>query len=156
MKRQLWFAAKSIVVLACLLLLWHFVVIALKIPKYILPGPWPVAKAVKDRFPDLANSLLLTTEAAAMGLTGSVIVGVAVALVFAQWRALRQLLFPYTILLADCPDRGHCAAHHHVGWIGNLFGGTDRVYHLPCADHRQYHAGTDQRGRKFAASFSYA
>jgi NitT/TauT family transport system permease protein len=103
MKRQLWFALKSIIVLGCLLTLWQFAVIALHVPKYILPGPWPVAEAVKDRFPDLANSLLLTTEAAAMGLAGSVIVGVAVALVFAQWRALRQLLFPYTILLQTVP-----------------------------------------------------
>jgi hypothetical protein len=103
MKRQLLFALKSVVVLACLLALWQVAVIALEIPKYILPGPWPVAKAVVDRFPDLAHSLLLTTEAAAMGLAGSVVAGVAVALVFAQWRALRQLLFPYTILLQTVP-----------------------------------------------------
>ena len=52
MKRHLWFALKSFIVLACLLTIWHVAVIALHIPKYILPGPWPVAEAVRDRFPD--------------------------------------------------------------------------------------------------------
>jgi NitT/TauT family transport system permease protein len=103
MNRHLWFALKSVVVLACLLALWQVAVVELAIPKYILPGPWIVAKAVVERFPELVRSLLLTTEAAALGLGGSVVVGVAVALVFAQWRGLRQLLFPYTILLQTVP-----------------------------------------------------
>jgi len=103
MKRHLWFALKSVAVLACLLAVWQIAVVELAIPKYILPGPWIVAQAVIERFPELASSLLLTTEAAALGLAGSVVVGVAVALVFAQWRGLRQLLFPYTILLQTVP-----------------------------------------------------
>src|SRR5665811_1676822 len=52
---------------------------------------------------DRMQSLWLTTEAVAMGLLGSVIAGVAVALVFAQWRGLRRLFFPYTILLQTVP-----------------------------------------------------
>jgi len=46
---------------------------------------------------------LLTAEAAALGLAGSIVAGVAVALIFAQWRWLRRLLFPYTILLQTVP-----------------------------------------------------
>jgi len=93
----------SLVVLACLLLLWHFAVLNLKIPPYMLPGPEIVAKAVVNRFSALVKSLWLTTEAAAMGLVSSIIVGVAVALMFAQWSWLRRLLYPYTILLQTVP-----------------------------------------------------
>jgi NitT/TauT family transport system permease protein len=103
MRRHLWFALNSVLVLATLLLIWHLAVINLKIPPYMLPGPWAVAKAVVNRFPALLNSLLLTTEAAALGLVSSIIVGVTVALIFAQWRWLRQLVFPYTILLQTVP-----------------------------------------------------
>jgi len=102
-KRHLLLVFNSILVFACLLGLWQIAVLVLHVPKYMLPGPWIVAMAVKDRFPELTQSLLITTEAAALGLVSSILVGVAVALVFAQWRWLRQLLFPYTILLQTVP-----------------------------------------------------
>jgi NitT/TauT family transport system permease protein len=103
MKRHLWFAINSLVVLACLLATWHFAAVGFKLPAYILPDPWDVALAVKERFPALAASFLLTSEAAAMGLAASIVGGVAIALVFAQWRWLRRLVFPYTILLQTVP-----------------------------------------------------
>jgi NitT/TauT family transport system permease protein len=103
MKRHLWFALNSLIVLACLLAVWQVAVLELKIAPYMLPGPWIVAKAVVNRFPALVASLLITTEAAALGLISSIVVGVAIALMFAQWRWLRRLVFPYTILLQTVP-----------------------------------------------------
>ena len=103
MKRHLWFALNSLIVLACLLAIWQVAVLELKIAPYMLPGPWIVAKAVVNRFPSLVGSLLITAEAAAMGLVSSIVVGVAIALVFAQRRWLRRLVFPYTILLQTVP-----------------------------------------------------
>jgi NitT/TauT family transport system permease protein len=103
MKRHLWLVLNSGIVLVCLLAIWQAAVLLLHIPKYILPGPLLVAEAVQVRFPELMHSLLLTTEAAAIGLLSSIVVGVAIALVFAQWSWLRQLLYPYTILLQTVP-----------------------------------------------------
>jgi NitT/TauT family transport system permease protein len=103
MKRHLWFALNSLLVLVALLTLWHFAVLGLRIPPYMLPGPLLVGQAVLRRLPVLATSLLLTTEAAALGLICSIVAGVAVALIFAQWRGLRRLFFPYTILLQTVP-----------------------------------------------------
>ena len=103
MKRHLVFATNSLIVLLCLLATWHFAVILFKVPPYMLPGPLIVGSAVVRKFPALMSSLLLTAEAAVMGLAASVLVGVAIALVFAQWRWLRQLLYPYTILLQTVP-----------------------------------------------------
>lgn len=103
MKRQLWLVLNSILVLACLLACWQLAVVLLHVPKYMLPGPLIVGEAVVNRFSTLMQSLLLTAEAAAVGLLASVVVGVAIALLFAQWRWLRRLLFPYTILLQTVP-----------------------------------------------------
>jgi NitT/TauT family transport system permease protein len=103
MKRQGLLAINSVIVFACLLGLWQAVVSLNHLPPYILPGPLIVAAAVRDRFPSLVSSLLITSEEAAGGLAASIVVGVAVAMVFAQWRWLRQLLYPYTILLQTVP-----------------------------------------------------
>jgi len=89
-------------VLIVLLTIWQSAV-WMGVPAYMLPGPPAVASAVVERFPSLIRSLWLTAEAAAVGLLGSIFVGVAIALAFAQWRALRRLLFPYTILLQTVP-----------------------------------------------------
>jgi NitT/TauT family transport system permease protein len=103
MKAKGLLAINSVIVLACLLGLWQALVSLNHVPKYILPGPLVVAQALHDRFPSLANSFLITTEEAAGGLVASIVAGVAAAMVFAQWRWLRQLLYPYTILLQTVP-----------------------------------------------------
>jgi NitT/TauT family transport system permease protein len=103
MKRQGWLLINSVIVLACLLGIWQAVVSLNHLPIYILPGPLLVATALRDRYPSLLNSLLITTEEAAGGLAGSIVAGVAIAMIFAQWRWLRQLLYPYTILLQTVP-----------------------------------------------------
>jgi NitT/TauT family transport system permease protein len=102
MKKR-WLAVNSVVVFASLLAIWSLVVSFAHLPAYILPGPLDVAEALRDRFPSLLNSLAITTEEAAGGLAASIVVGVAVAMVFAQWRWLRQLVYPYTILLQTVP-----------------------------------------------------
>jgi NitT/TauT family transport system permease protein len=103
MKRQGLLVLNSVIVLLCLVGLWQAVVSLNHLQVYILPGPLVVAKALRERFPSLLNSLMITTEEAAGGLAASIVAGVAVAMIFAQWRWLRQMLYPYTILLQTVP-----------------------------------------------------
>jgi NitT/TauT family transport system permease protein len=103
MKKQAILALNSLAVFACLLGLWQIIVSVNHLPPYILPGPLLVVQALHDRLPSLLNSFLITTEEAAGGLIASIVAGVAAAMVFAQWRWLRQLLYPYTILLQTVP-----------------------------------------------------
>jgi NitT/TauT family transport system permease protein len=103
MKKQGLLLANSMIVLMGLLGVWQAVVSLNHLQAYILPGPLAVALALRERFPSLLNSLLITTEEAAGGLAASIVAGVAAAMVFAQWRWLRQLLYPYTILLQTVP-----------------------------------------------------
>jgi len=102
-KRRLIAALNAIGVFVFLLLLWAALVWLLRIKPFMLPSPLIVARAIASRFHSLLISLLITGEAAAGGLIASIVVGVGVALIFAQSRWLRRLLYPYTVLLQTVP-----------------------------------------------------
>jgi NitT/TauT family transport system permease protein len=103
MSRRALMALSSALVLACVLALWQAIIWINHLPVYILPGPVTVAEAIAARYPSLLNSLWITTREAAGGLLASIAAGLCIALVFAQWRWLRQTLYPYTILLQTVP-----------------------------------------------------
>jgi NitT/TauT family transport system permease protein len=103
MKRRGLLVINSLLVLACLLGLWQALIWVNRLPAYILPGPLEVAKVLYLRYPALLGSFWITTREAAAGLAASVAAGIGVAMIFAQWRWLRQTLYPYTILLQTVP-----------------------------------------------------
>jgi NitT/TauT family transport system permease protein len=115
MKKSL-LALNAAAVFLCLLGLWQAVVRLNHLPPYILPGPALVARAIHDRYPALLDSLWITTVEAASGLAASIVVGVAAAMIFAQWRWLRQTLYPYTILLQTVPIVA--IAPLIINWVG--------------------------------------
>ena len=93
----------ALAVFAGLLLLWQGLDLLLHLPPYMLPPPLAVGRAVVARFPSLVASLAITSEEAAGGLAASIVVGVLIALLFAQSRWIRRMLYPYTILLQTVP-----------------------------------------------------
>jgi NitT/TauT family transport system permease protein len=103
MKRRLIVVANALAVFAGLLLLWQLVLWIFHVPQFMLPSPWAVAKAVAARFPLLLNAFLITAEEAAGGLLVSIAVGVGIALIFAQSRWVRRMLYPWTLLLQTVP-----------------------------------------------------
>ncbi|MGA2416378.1 MAG: ABC transporter permease [Candidatus Sulfotelmatobacter sp.] len=103
MKKQLLPLANAFCVLAALLLLWQCVIWIFRVPPFMLPSPWSVARAVVARFPSLLTSSFITAEEAGGGLIASVLAGVLIALLFAQSRWVRRMLYPYTILLQTVP-----------------------------------------------------
>jgi NitT/TauT family transport system permease protein len=103
MKRHLITAANALAVFAVLIGLWQTLTWVSGIPKYVLPGPAEVARAIGERHDALIESLLISTTSAASGLALSIVAGVGIALVFAQWLWLRRMLYPYTILLQTVP-----------------------------------------------------
>jgi len=103
MKKQVFLAVNSCIVLAFLLALWQALVWINHLPAYILPGPVLVANALITRYPSILASLWITAEESAGGLLASILVGVIASMIFAQWHWLRQTLYPYTILLQTVP-----------------------------------------------------
>jgi NitT/TauT family transport system permease protein len=103
MRQRLITIANAMAVFAALLVIWQLVLWIFKVQPYMLPSPWAVARAVVARLPSLLNSLAITAAESAGGLIASIIVGVLVALFFAQSRWVRRMLYPYTILLQTVP-----------------------------------------------------
>jgi NitT/TauT family transport system permease protein len=83
--------------------LWQLILRLFHVPPFMLPSPLAVARALGARLPSLLNSLAITAEESAGGLVASITVGLFVALVFAQFRWVRKMLLPYTLLLQTVP-----------------------------------------------------
>ena len=103
MRQRLRALADALGVFAALLLLWQLILWIFRVPPYMLPSPWAVARAVGARFPSLLAALAITAVESGAGLVVSIVVGVIVALFFAQSRWVRRMLYPYTILLQTVP-----------------------------------------------------
>jgi NitT/TauT family transport system permease protein len=114
--KKAWLAVNSLIVFAVLVAVWDRAVAWAHVAPYILPGPRAVLTALVGRFPSLLNSLWITTMEAAGGLIASILVGMVVSMIFAQWRALRQLVYPYTILLQTVPIVA--VAPLIINWVG--------------------------------------
>lgn len=104
MKRAQLFEWLAPIIVGCfVLVIWQALVDFFEVPSYLVPGPWLVAKTlVADRVV-LLHSLGFTLAVAILALTASIVIGVVVAFVFVQSRALEMSLFPYVVLLQVTP-----------------------------------------------------
>jgi NitT/TauT family transport system permease protein len=103
MKKRAITALNALAVFAAFVILWQLVLWIFRVPPFMLPSPWAVARAVDKRLPSLLSALAITAEESAGGLVASIVIGVLVALVFAQSRWVRRMLYPYTLLLQTVP-----------------------------------------------------
>ena len=103
MKQRAITVFNALAVFAALVFLWQVILWLFHVPRFMLPPPYAVAFAVVARFPSLLNALAITAEESAGGLIASIVVGVLVALIFAQSRWIRKMLYPYTLLLQTVP-----------------------------------------------------
>jgi len=103
MKRTAITLLSAAIIFTTLILLWVAIIRIFAIEPYLLPNPLAVAKTAIARFPSLLTSLAITASAAVGGLLASIVIGVLIALVFAQSRWVRRMFYPYTILLQTVP-----------------------------------------------------
>jgi NitT/TauT family transport system permease protein len=88
---------------AVILIAWEAVVRIEGIPPYILPGPLLIAQSLWTDGPSLLGSLLVTLRITLAALAAAVILGGAIAVMFAQWRCLEISFFPYAVILQVTP-----------------------------------------------------
>ena len=91
------------VVGALFLAAWEAVVRYFEIPTYILPGPGLVAETLWRDGPSLLGSLWVTVRITVAALAAAIILGGAIAILFAQWRVLELSFLPYAIALQVTP-----------------------------------------------------
>ena len=82
---------------------WQAVVQWQGIPAYILPSPVAIAEALWRDGPSLLGSLLVTLRITAAALVAAIVLGGALAILFAQSRLLEISLFPYAVILQVTP-----------------------------------------------------
>ena len=103
MKQRLVTMVNALAVFVVLLIVWELALRIFKVPRFMLPSPLEVGRAIEARSSSLLASTVITAEESLSGLIASIVVGVIVALFFAQWRWVRKMLYPYTILLQTVP-----------------------------------------------------
>ena len=86
-----------------MLLGWDAVVRINAIPPYILPGPLLVAESLWRDGPSLLGSLWVTFKITMAALIAAVVLGGAIAVLFAQSRLLELSFFPYAVILQVTP-----------------------------------------------------
>ena len=82
---------------------WEAIVRWNAIPPYILPGPLLVAETLWRDGPSLLGSLWFTLRITAAALAAAVVLGGAIAVLFAQSRFLELSFFPYAVILQVTP-----------------------------------------------------
>ena len=92
-----------VIVGAIILIAWEAAVRIENIPPYILPGPILIAKTMWTDGPSLLGSLAVTLRITLAALAAAVILGGAIAVMFAQWRVLEISFFPYAVILQVTP-----------------------------------------------------
>jgi NitT/TauT family transport system permease protein len=86
-----------------ILALWHALVAAYEVPAYLVPSPLRVARTLIQDFGLLSASLLVTLKITVLALLAALALGICIAFVFVQSRAIEASLLPYAILLQVTP-----------------------------------------------------
>jgi NitT/TauT family transport system permease protein len=83
--------------------IWQVLVVALNVPLYILPAPTKFIPTIGSNWSILWSATLTTGEEVLYGFLLGTIVGVALALVFAQIRIVRDALYPVVVFFQVIP-----------------------------------------------------
>jgi putative hydroxymethylpyrimidine transport system permease protein len=95
--------ARPFLLIAGLLALWQLVVVLAGPPAYILPGPWPVVKALVTQFPVLSSHMVTTTLEMVVGLLLGILFGISCALAMIVSARLKRWLLPLLVVSQALP-----------------------------------------------------
>lgn len=94
---------RLLMALAVLVVIWQLVLIVTGVPRYILPSPLAVGRALIDQRALLAHHAGITAIEIVAGLVGGVLLGLATALALARFRPLRRTLLPLLLISQAIP-----------------------------------------------------
>ncbi len=86
-----------------LLTVWEILCVAWQVPSYLVPTPSLIAKTLIADWQLLSLSLLVTLKITFLAFALALVLGVAIAFLFVQSRAIEVGLFPYAIILQVTP-----------------------------------------------------
>ncbi|WP_025733632.1 ABC transporter permease [Carnimonas nigrificans] len=86
-----------------LVAIWQYLVVAFKVPAYIVPSPWATLKTLVSNWSVLGHATLFTLEITLLSLLVATVLGVIIAFIFVQNRMIETAFFPYVVLLQVTP-----------------------------------------------------
>ena len=86
-----------------ILLLWELLVRWLEIPKFLLPTPSTIISYIIAKFQLLANHTLMTLLEAGVGFIVGSLSAIATAILFLWYRPLKEMFYPYAVILNSTP-----------------------------------------------------
>ncbi len=95
--------ARSLILAAGLILAWQVVVSLSEVPPFILPGPWPVAQALVQRWPMLLEQAGVTLAEILLGLFIGAALGALAALVMILSPLLKRWMLPVLVVSQAIP-----------------------------------------------------
>jgi NitT/TauT family transport system permease protein len=108
-----------VLILVIALAAWEIAVRVARVPVYILPGPLVILQTLARDWSILAPSLVVTLLITVGALTAATVVGVAIAILFAQSKWIELSLFPYAVILQVTPIVA--IAPLIIIWVQNTF-----------------------------------
>ena len=91
------------IILVLGLVAWEVLVRVKNVPVYILPSPLAILEALVVDWKTLYPSLLVTLAITTAALTAATVLGVAIAVLFAQSKWIELSFFPYAVILQVTP-----------------------------------------------------
>ncbi len=103
LRRSLEFVLPPLVLFALVMTAWDRAVVYWNIKPFLLPRPLDVWREAVRHSPELLAAMKNTAAGALCGFALSLVVGVLVAIVFAQSRVIQRSMYPYAIFLQTVP-----------------------------------------------------
>lgn len=95
--------ALSAVVFVFAIIAWQVVVDAFHIPVYLLPGPFRIFRTMISSSIGWPSAILDTLYETLAGFSLSVVVGLLIAIVIAEFKTLRNIIYPYILVAQIIP-----------------------------------------------------
>ncbi len=108
--------ARPVILIAAIFVLWDLVIRLFKIPPYLIPAPWDVAKMLVAEWPRLWRESLFTGYATLGGFGLSILFGIPVAMLIAYSRLVESYVYPLLVFSQSIPKIA--IAPLFVVWFG--------------------------------------
>jgi NitT/TauT family transport system permease protein len=108
--------ARPLLLCVILIVLWEIVILAFRIPPYLIPTPAAVARALVAEWPRLMREAIPTTYSTIVGFALSIAFGIPMALMIAYSRTVESFVYPLLVFSQSVPKIA--IAPLFVVWFG--------------------------------------
>ena len=108
--------ARPLILIVVIFVLWDLVIRIFKIPPFLIPAPWDVAKMLVAEWPRLWRESLFTGYATLGGFGLSILFGIPIAMLIAYSRLVESYVYPLLVFSQSVPKIA--IAPLFVVWFG--------------------------------------